>query len=105
LDQSHRHLKHWEIHLEFQMPLSPAETNRALLSINFHLQSAPLRVASSDTQNMEIEGGSDVERAENVWMELQFSNDPVKPILIVSMCVCCVSGPLSPRHGASSDCG
>jgi len=52
--------------LEFQMPLSAAETNRALPSFNFHLQSASLRVVSSETQNMEIEGGSDVERAGNV---------------------------------------
>jgi len=42
LDQSHSHLKHWEMQLEFQMPLSAAETNGALLSINFHLQSASL---------------------------------------------------------------
>jgi hypothetical protein len=36
---------------------------------------------------MDIEGGSDLDRAGNIWMELQFSNDPVKPILCVCMCV------------------
>jgi len=70
------------------MHLSAAETNRALLSFNFRLQAASLRVASSGTQNTEIEGGSDVERAGNVWLQLQFSDDPVKPILIVCICAC-----------------
>jgi hypothetical protein len=37
---------------------------------------------------METEGGRDPDSAGNVWMELQFLNDPVKPILSVFMCVC-----------------
>jgi hypothetical protein len=39
LYQSHSHLKRWEMQLEFHMPLSAAETNRALLSFSFHLAS------------------------------------------------------------------
>lgn len=37
---------------------------------------------------METEGGSDLGRAGNVWMELQFANNPVNSILGVCMCVC-----------------
>jgi hypothetical protein len=42
LDQSHSHLKHWEMQPEFQTPLSAAGTSSALLSFNVHLQSASL---------------------------------------------------------------
>jgi hypothetical protein len=42
LDQLHSHLKQWEVQLEFQMPLSASETNRAVLSFSIHQQSASL---------------------------------------------------------------
>lgn len=34
---------------------------------------------------MEIEGEGDLDCAGNLWMELQYSKDPVKPICV---CVC-----------------
>jgi hypothetical protein len=80
LDQSHNYLKHWEMQLEFQVPLSAAETNRALLIFNFHLHSASLEWLLQRHKIWRLKERAICTAQEMFEWNSSFSNDPVKPI-------------------------